>query len=365
MSERILIVGARASQTVHGEVLLNPKVNGGDIPSITFYDNDPSRELRNDLPHMNAARRKGKVALVNVMPKGMFDMAIIAPSSEYHSQVTEEVLRNHGSNPPLFVFEKPLAATEEAFSRFQRLQPYIPPQSLTNEPYLVSRTVGAFRDYIHNMTAQGTPPSDVFAWSSKRRKRQNPHGSLGIFGIELPHSHGAASYLAGRVLDTDDVEENIYFADVDGITGNDGNYLRFRVGNTAVHVAQGLGAFSMDEYGGMVRNSSPPKVRRLGAQFSDHRIIADVETTFCTNDMQNQSTLYGTLERYDSNGRELDKTPIEDNSRHILARYALMRVRQPTSPIFPQISFPSSLARSRALLNLRAQTTEMKGISLL
>jgi hypothetical protein len=355
MSERILIVGARAGQALHGETFSHPKSNDGDLPFITFYDKDPGISLRQDLPYLNEARRRGKVRLVHTMPREPFDAAVISTGSAYHSVATEDVLRAH-KQPPLFMIEKPLAATPEELAHFKRLAQYIPPESFTNEPYLISRTTAMFRNYLHQQQAAGNPPTDVFAWLSKRRKLQLPHGVLGTFGVELPHIHGVAAHIAGVALGPENVEENTYFSDVDKIPGNDGNYLRFRVGGVALHVAQGLGAFTMNQYGRMKRNPSPPLVRKMAARFQDHTVVADLESVFTTTKSPDG---YGVIEHFNQEGKPVEgsKSKIEDDPRHYLAKYVLERIRNPSLPLLRNVTLEDSLARSEALLALRSQVT--------
>ncbi len=286
--ERILIVGARASQSKHGEHLTDPEVAGGreHIPSITFYDINPNVPFRTDLPNLSSALHQGKVELVNTMPEGRFDAVAIATGSGQHASATYDILNAYtqqGMDLPVLSLEKPLAATPEEFAWFKSHEYYLPSNSFMNEPYLISKSFEHFLTHIHEQAHDNNPLMELFAWTSKLRKLRNPHGVLDIFGIELPHTHGVSSVIMGEVLGSDSqkIEENVHYADVDSIPGNDGNYMRFRLGEVVVHIAQGLGKFTMDQYGRMMRHDNPPQTRRLAARFLNGAYTElDINSTF-------------------------------------------------------------------------------------
>src|SRR6266568_2686118 len=364
MAGQVFIAGARASQPLFGELFTDPSVVGDEesLPDVTFYDIDPAVALREDLPHLDAARREGRVRLVNEMPEGPFDIAVIATASANHASATQAIIDGQ-TLPQFFIQEKPLAATPEELEWFQRLVPHLPPNSITNEPYLFSQSVRYLSKYICLQKEMGNSLSELCAWSSKLRSKRNPHGSLGIFGIELPHTHGVASLLAGEVLGSGnaELEENTYFADVDGEPGNDGNYLRFRSNETTIHIAQGLGRFTMDSYGVMRRHEMPPKTRSISAIFADGRhVTLDMEPAFAPTSTEDR---YGLLQYHDTHDTLFREVRVPDDPRRHLVRYAWQQVHGYLNTPLPHVSLQDSLARSEALLQLRASAEVRKNVS--
>lgn len=362
---KVLVMGAGASQNIFGEHLTNPALVAEEQarPLVTFYDPNPNVVIKEKLPNLNAAVRRGEVRLVHDMPDDEYEVAIIATASNHHAAATQAVLERHHKTP-LFVLEKPLAASPEELAWFRNIEAWVQPTSITNEPFLVSFGVRALMGYAEEQEQAGNRLTEIRAWSSKRRLKNNPHGELGPFGVELPHTHGGASLIAGNPhgLGPEAIDENIYFADIDGIAGNDGNYMRFLSEGRTIHVAQGLGQFAMDGYGRMERTETPTPHRSVSLRFNDGQYLElDMEPAFPRSLSQPG---YSVLHHYDARGEVISGVAIADDPRQDLARYILQRVRDPSMPNVEHVSMHDSLARSERLLALRRNTEVRRGVSL-
>ncbi|HSX08352.1 MAG TPA: hypothetical protein VLG11_05655 [Candidatus Saccharimonadales bacterium] len=358
----VLIAGAGASQAIFGNRFTNPDVMPlGVQPDVTFYDPNPAVKLRDDMPYLRAGMMDGRVKLVHTLPDETFDIAVVATASDRHAAATKAILDHH-SEPPFFIFEKPVAATREDLAWFQGIEPQVQSRSLVNEPYFFLESLRNLVSKARNQTEAESPLTEVCVWSSKKRAKANPHGELGIYAIELPHTHGAASWIADEVLDLSNVQENVYFADVQGVKDNDGNYMRFEVDGVAYHVAQGLGAFVMDRYGSMLAHQDPPRTRRVAMGFADgSSTVLDVDPAFPFTQSQRPPEV--ALYHYDIPDGEPATSVIADDPRSDLVRHAVERVLNLAEPA-PGVSLGESLARNQALLDLRASAEIRRGVAI-
>lgn len=363
-SNEVLIMGARASQGMYGELLADPRIADEEhpLPSLTFYDPDSTIRIWDHLPNLNVGLREGRVRLVHEMPDEQVDAAVIATASGFHAEATQAVLDTQ-NRLPLFVLEKPLAASWHELDWFRQLEAAVQPASVTNEPYLFSRGVQELMRYGAKQEAEGNALLEIRAWSSKARRKVNPHGELGPYGVEVPHLHGGASLVAGTALDSTNVQENIYLPNIDGIPGNDGISMRFLAGERVVYVAQGLGKFAMNGYGEMGQNDTPPRTRRMSLRFENGQYVElDIDPAFPSS--ASDVVGHGVLRSYSATGDLVAERKISDNPRRDLARYVLRRINDPLLANMPHVSMSDSLGRSQILLDLRAGAEEVRGLSL-
>lgn len=354
----ILIAGAGASQGLFGNRLTDPAlVPAGLEPHLTFYDPDSEVTLHDNLPHLQAGAREGRVDLVHTLPDEQFDAVIIATASEYHADAAMAIL-DRQEKTPLFVLEKPVAASYEDLARFREVEARLQPHSIINEPYFVMRSV---RNLVEQARSRrpDNPLTEACVWSSKARRTARPHGQLGIYAIELPHLHGAASWIAGQTLSLDTLQENVYYADVQGIEHNDGNYMRFEAGSTIVHIAQGLGKFTMDQYGKMLAHPTPPRTRKICLRFADgSRSLLDIEPAFpsATSGSHARAMTY-----HSKNGSVRTVATVEDPRKEMI-RHILHRIQDPSLPNIPGISLSEALERNQALLDLKSSANVQRGL---
>ncbi|HEU5121747.1 MAG TPA: hypothetical protein VFT59_02785 [Candidatus Saccharimonadales bacterium] len=370
-SPNILIMGAGASQGIFGEHFVTPEITEaeGVNPRITFYDPNPASKIKENLPYLMAAAKRDDVRITHTMPYDEFDVAVIASASGHHAEAVEATLETQDA-PPLFILEKPLAASWQELDHFHRLEPWVQPTSITNEPFYFSRGMNVLLDLATQQEDNHNKVTEIRVWSSKKRRLSKdnpprPHGMLGPFGVELPHLHGGASLLAGETLglQSDAVTENVYFSDVNAEPYNDGNRLRFRSGEKTVYVAQGLGSFAMDGYGNMQPNDNPPHIKRASVRFEDGQYVElDLNTAFPPAHTGKHG--FSTLWQFDAHGNLVGEHHIQDDPRRELAHYVLRCVRDTVSPSIPHVSMSESLQRSEALLRLREGAVTQRNITL-
>jgi predicted dehydrogenase len=362
-------MGAGASQGIFGERFLDPEIEAieGVRPHVTLYDPNPDVVIKDHLPNLNRAIETGQAQLTHAMPEDHFDVAVIATASENHAEATEMVLSSHGDTPPLFVLEKPLAATWQDWRRLYEVAPILQPRSVTNEPYFYSEGIRALQ-YDAGIEKRGhnNQITEIRTWASKRhpleRQPVRPHGELGPFGVELPHLLGGASLLADELLGSqpDSIVSNTYYADIDDMPNNDATYLCFNSEGKDVHISQGLGAFAMDGYGHMTRMDAPPVTKRVSLRFeNDHYLELDLSTAFPPAHSPDHG--YSTLWHFLPDGTLFEEMSIPDDPRRTLARHILRSVQYNTSPMLPNVTMSDSLERSRILLQLREDTEIWRG----
>ncbi|HET9411640.1 MAG TPA: hypothetical protein VFO38_02230 [Candidatus Saccharimonadales bacterium] len=353
----VLIVGAHASQHVFGTTLLDES-----LPAevrITFYDRRPM-EPRPQLTTLVRGVQQGRVRFVTKLPvREWFDVVIVAVSSDQHVPALQELLHKLQQLPTLFVLEKPLGVSIRDLLWYESESYQLQRRTIVNEPFHIMNSV----DQLLRLAAV-QPVAEVNLWSSKMRGVVNDHGGLKIFAIEFPHLFGAACRFAGRVLDVADCQVNNYYQHLDGRKNDDAIYVQAMANGVMYTIAQGLGSFTIGRNGALAVHHNPPRTRRIRLNFVNGASAElDLEPAFEGGGSRQSPA--GVLCSYDSCGNLQDTTLIPDNPRRQFVETILQRVLEPSTPLPVGVGLHESLARNKALLNLRYSATQIVGMRIL
>jgi predicted dehydrogenase len=251
----------------------------------------------------------------------------IATSSGHHLEglksALDEVYVPKGLLPKAVLLEKPVVSPDEMGGLEALLARHgIEDSIIVNETYLASSALAKVSKLAEEKRKQGITVSRVEVVKYKDRVPDVKAGrftdpELGAFGIEMPHMVSIACVLAGmqpeeRLVPT----QNVYYQGIDGIRESEATYVTARTeSGVEIAMAQGLGPFTMDAEGGMVRyggldegNNMPDIVRNTVVRFSD-----GTSARIDFDPAPGVPRYHSILRTFDARGKQLKEEVIADN----------------------------------------------------
>lgn len=374
----LIMGGGVAGQRLGANKWFDPEVVGADTAQhMRGHIMDPNLPLRkfDDLHHMHAAARKGRLTIDRHIPSDRtFDVAYIASPTGMHvnsliqAKGLLSIVPLHQPPPEWIILEKPAASGEQEESQLRMLLDWNwldENRIYVHEPYLLSRGMQRLRKVIAGQRRRGNPPTDINVWSTKDRTPDVARGrtgnepELGAFGIEFPHTHAAASLLAGIDLGSQHVNSgrNVYYTNVDNNSRSEGTYTEFTHRDTVVRVAQGLGPFIMTNRGTLLAEPRPEITRAAEVIFTDGtRAHLDLRPAVDRHALTKEHPYRHTvLTTYDAAGDQSAQQHIPDYPIKTLITNVLDKLRNPNAPSLPGIGIVPSLARCIAIRELRQE----------
>ena len=379
----VLIVGGGvAGQRLGANKWFDPEVVGEETAAhMHGHIIDPNLPLQqfDDLNHMRSALDDGRLTIGEHVPAYRhFDVAYIASPTGKHMESLAEVNNLRAFHPNRHtswtILEKPVVSGvyEEDLLRTMLSEGWIDPDRMyVHEPYLLSHGLQRMRSLIVEQRGVGNPPTDIRVWSNKDRTPDVARGrtgnepQLGAFGVEFPHTHGAASLLAGVELGVQHVydDRNIYYKNVDNNPLSEGTYTEFIHDDTVIRVAQGLGPFVMTSIGKMFSNPRPDITRAAEVTFADGRrthldLQPAVDRHALTKEHPYRHTIWTT---YDAADSPKDQEFIPDYPIKTLITNVIDKLREPSTPLLQGVGIEVSLGRCVAIRELREQAQVQDG----
>ena len=276
-----------------------------------------------------AAVAAGRLVLVNNLAEVPCVPAVldIATSSGRHLAALKSALKEvyvpKGLLPKAVLLEKPVVSPDEMGGLEALLARHgIEDSIIVNETYLASSALAKVSKLAEEKRKQGIAVSRFEVVKYKDRVPDVKAGrftdpELGAFGIEMPHMVSIACVLAGmqpeeRLVPT----QNVYYQGIDGIRESEATYVTAHTENgVEIAMAQGLGPFTMDAEGGMVRysgldegGSMPDIVRNTVVRFSD-----GTSARIDFDPAPGVPRYHSILRTFDARGKQLKEEVIADN----------------------------------------------------
>lgn len=332
----------------------------------------PLQEL-SGRPHMEAALDRGHLTVSDQIPEDRhFDIAYIGSPTGMHAASLEQVL-DMPDRPARIIVEKPVASGESEenhLGRLLRRRDVDAERIYAHEPYLLSTGLQKMLGIAAVQRRNGNFPTDIRVRSTKdrtpdvRRGRTGNDPALGAFGIEFPHTHAAASLLAGSELGPRHLRRgrNLYYKAVNGDNLSEGTYTEFEHNGAVVRVAQGLGPFVMANTGEMTAHSEPEITRDAEVHFaSGHHLHLNLRPAV---DSKARPYRQSVLSAYDPSGEMYNQELVPDYPAQTLFRRVLQELHDPTLPPLSGIDIMSSLVRCRSIRLVRNEARVISGIKL-
>lgn len=379
----VIVGGGVAGQRLGANKWFDPEVVGEETAAhMRGHIVDPNLPLRqfDDLDHMHSALDDGRLTVGEYVPvQRHFDVAYIASPTGKHMESLARVNNSRVFHPNTHtswtILEKPVVSGiyEEDWLRTMLNEGWIDPNRMyVHEPYLLSQGLQRMRSLIMEQRDAGNPPTDIRVWSSKDRTPDVARGrtgndlQLGAFGVEFPHTHAAASLLAGVELSSQHVYNglNIYYKNVDDNPLSEGTYTEFTYADTIIRVAQGLGPFVMTNRGEMLAHPQPGITRAAEAIFADgQRAHLDLRPAVDRNALTEEHPYRHTIwTTYNAANSLIDQEFIPDYPIKTLIANVIDNLREPSAPLLQGVGVEASLARCIAIRELREQAQVQDGL---
>jgi hypothetical protein len=361
----VLIVGGGvAGQRLGANKWFDPEVVGPDAAhQMRGHIVDPNLPLRafDDLGHMQAALDDGRLTVATHIPGDRaFDVAYIASPTGTHVESLERVA-NLPYQPEWTILEKPAASGihEEEWLSTLLEGPLDPQQIYVHEPYLLLEGLKQMCGIITEQSKARNYPLDIHVWSAKDRTADVAAGrtgngpELGAFGVEFPHTHAAASLLAGVELGVKQLNarRNVYYRSVDNNPLSEGTYTEFVYNGAVIRVAQGLGPFMMTSRGEILADPTPGITRAAEVAFKDgQRVHLDMQPAVDRHALTTEHPYRHTvLTSYNAVGKPADRQYLPDYPIKTLINNVLGKLQDPDAPSLEGIGVVSSLERCVAI----------------
>lgn len=372
----LILGGGVAGQRLGANKWFDPEVVGQEVAKqMGGHIYDPNLPLRkfDDLDHMQSALDEGRLTISRGIPSDRhFDVAYIASPTGVHVESLAQVnglgLFGPQNRPTWTILEKPAVSGIHEENWLQTLieSGQVDENGISvHEPYLLSHGLQRMRNFIAEQREAGNPPTDINVWSAKDRTadvaagRTGNEPELGAFGVEFPHTHAAASLLAGVELSSEhtNTERNIYYTSVDNNPLSEATYTEFTHAGTTIRVAQGLGPFIMSSEGQMFASRRPGITRAAEVSFANGQrvhlnLLPAVDRYALTQTHPYRHTVWRT---YNTSGVMGEPDFIPDYPIKTLITNVLNKLRAPDTPSLPGIGIIPSLARCIAIRKLREQ----------
>lgn len=371
----LVIGGGVAGQRIGTEKWFDESVTGRDPREMRAHIVDPNLPLPEfDLVHTPAALSDGRLTVGRDIPEGSFDVAYIASTTGTH---VEWLDRLRELPIPQIIVEKPIASTEAEMAKLNELLAagLLDEERVSvHESYLLLEGLQWLRRVIERQIYEGNLPKSINVLSAKDRTpdvragRTGNEPALGAYGVEFPHTHAAASFLADVELDDNKLlQRNDYYQAVNGDPASEATYTEFRTEqDVTVRVAQGLGPFTMTQLGGMIPNSHPGITREAEVTFADgRRVHLDVQPAV---DSKAQTRLrpyrHTTLTHYDADNVRISKEIVPDFPFKSMLEGVLARLDGHDAPLLETVGAAASLERCIQMGRLRKSANIVSGKTL-
>lgn len=339
----------------------DPEVVGQDVAERMhghIFDPKPLRDLGRRA-YTNTAIEQGRLTTGTDVPVDrLFGIAYIASPTGIHAASLKQVY-DLPHQPQRIIMEKPVASGWQEERALADLIDGHEGQIYAHEPYLLSTGLKRMKEVVEDQRQHGNFPIDIRVTSSKDRTadvaagRTGNDSVLGAFGVEVPHTHAAASVLAGVELDAEHIVpgHNLHFTNIAGNPLSEATYTEFFHDDATIRVAQGLGPFVMKGDGAML-DQPVGIIREARVLFADTSSVhLDLRPAVDSQALPYRQTV---LTFYDASGEVVNQEILPDYPFRTLARHVLREIDDPSAPRLPDIGIVQSLARCVKLRNIAA-----------